>query len=142
MLAQRLVRAHTPLAAAGVLWWRWYRANEEDKPLWMVLYTTVSLSVLIGYSSLSYSYNLALLMPGVFVLVAAQDRLAAPRGLARAQRLTMCVGYDADVRASRQLVRGWSHQPHRDQRRTEMREESHRRAAKRQRRREGGHWWP
>jgi len=43
--------------------------------LWLVVFATASLGAVIGYSALSVSYNLILILPGVLVLVAGQARV-------------------------------------------------------------------
>ncbi len=59
------------------------RGTTANRALWLVLFATASLGAIIGYSALSVSYNLVLILPGVLTLVAGQarltDELALPR---------------------------------------------------------------
>jgi hypothetical protein len=51
------------------------RGRRGDTALWTIAFAAASLGTMIGYSGLSISYNLIMLLPGVLILVATQDRL-------------------------------------------------------------------
>ena len=59
------------------------RGAPERAALWVVAFASASLGTMIGYSALSISYNLILVLPGALILVACQQRfrsvLALPR---------------------------------------------------------------
>jgi hypothetical protein len=49
--------------------------STSSEALWLAVFTTASLGTMIGYSALSITYNLVLIIPGTIVLVAGQKRL-------------------------------------------------------------------
>ena len=51
------------------------RGRPEAAALWLVAFGVASLGTMIGYSALSVSYNLIMVLPGVVVLVVCQRRL-------------------------------------------------------------------
>jgi hypothetical protein len=61
----------------------WPRGSPAARALWLSVFTTAALTLMIGYSSLSVSYNLILVMPGVLILVVCQQALAARVALPR-----------------------------------------------------------
>ena len=62
--------------AAWIQAWRaMARGATASRALWLVVFATASLATIVGYSALSISYNLILLLPGVLALVAGQGRL-------------------------------------------------------------------
>ena len=75
------------LAVSVAAWIQARRAVSGGRPgagaLWLVTFATASLGTMIGYSSLSISYNLVLVLPGVLVLVACQERLRVALALPR-----------------------------------------------------------
>jgi len=58
------------------------RGAAANRAVWLVVFATASLGAMIGYSALSVSYNLVLILPGVLALVMGQarviDELALP----------------------------------------------------------------
>jgi len=52
------------------------RGATASRALWLVVFATASLATIVGYSALSISYNLVLVLPGVLALVAGQARLS------------------------------------------------------------------
>lgn len=75
----RVILSLFALVVTIAAWWQCRRAMTRGVPegsaLWLVLFATASLGVMIGYPSLSVSYNLVLVLPGVLLLVASQQRL-------------------------------------------------------------------
>jgi hypothetical protein len=51
------------------------RGPAANRALWLAVFAVSSLGTIIGYSALSVSYNLVLILPGVLALVVCQDRL-------------------------------------------------------------------
>jgi hypothetical protein len=66
-------------------WFQARRALAQERAdlavLWLVAFGVSSLGTMVGYSSLSISYNLILILPGALVLVVGQRRLAEHLGL-------------------------------------------------------------
>jgi hypothetical protein len=58
------------------------RGSKSSEALWLTVFTTASLGTVMGYSALSVMYNLVLIVPGLFIIVACQDRLGKLIGLA------------------------------------------------------------
>jgi hypothetical protein len=75
----RLVLSLFAFAVAIVAWFQSHRALNRGAPgggaLWLVTFAVAALGVMIGWPSLSISYNLVLVLPGVLLLVASQERL-------------------------------------------------------------------
>jgi len=68
------------LAVTAAAWVQMLRAvkqgSEAASAFWLALFATVSLGTVLGYSALSVSYNLILILPGTLVLAASQDRVS------------------------------------------------------------------
>jgi hypothetical protein len=83
----RLVLAAFALAVTVATWIQARRASSHgtsaERALWVVVFTTVSLGAMVGYSALSVSYNLILILPGVLVIVACQARIGSWLSLPR-----------------------------------------------------------
>ena len=70
--------------ALGITMLAWFQARRALKrgstsceALWLTVFTTASLGTMMGYSALSVTYNLVLILPGTFIIVASQKRLGA-----------------------------------------------------------------
>jgi hypothetical protein len=71
--------------ALGVTLLAWIQARRAFSPsggrtsrgLWLVVFAIASLGTMIGYSALSVSYNLILVLPGALVLATCQARISA-----------------------------------------------------------------
>jgi hypothetical protein len=75
----RVVLGGLALLVTGASWWALHRASRaggaaEAAP-WLVLFTTASLSTMVGVSALSMPYSQVLVLPGALLLVLLQDRL-------------------------------------------------------------------
>ena len=75
----RLILSVFALVVTIAAWWQCRRALTRGVPggsaLWVVSFATAALGMMIGYPSLSISYNLVLVLPGILLLVASQERL-------------------------------------------------------------------
>jgi hypothetical protein len=56
-------------------------ADRTSRVLWLVVFASASLGTMIGYSALSVSYNLILVLPGALVLAICQARIGASLAL-------------------------------------------------------------
>jgi hypothetical protein len=66
------------LAVAVICWLKTRRAlrgPREEAATWLVLFATISLALMVGFSRTSVSYDLVLVMPGVLIIAAAQRQL-------------------------------------------------------------------
>jgi hypothetical protein len=67
------------LAVAVGAWVQTFRAatrgSQAASAFWLAIFATASLGTLLGYSALSVSYNLILILPGTLVLAASQDHV-------------------------------------------------------------------
>ena len=83
-----LVLSALALAVTALWGWRaWQRRHElagPDGALALIMFGTASLLAMVGRSSLSISYNLSLIVPGVLLLATCQDRLVATLRMGRA----------------------------------------------------------
>jgi hypothetical protein len=77
----RTVLSAFALAVAAGAWIQAWRAasrgSRAASAFWLVLFATASLGTMLGYSALSVSYNLILILPGTLVLAACQDHVSA-----------------------------------------------------------------
>jgi len=84
----RLVLSALALAVTALWGWRaWQRRHElagPDGALALIMFGTASLLAMVGLSSLSISYNLSLVVPGVLLLATCQDRVVARMRIGRA----------------------------------------------------------
>jgi len=84
----RLVLSALALAVTALWGWRaWQRRHElggPDGALALIMFGTASLLAMVGLSSLSVSYNLSLVVPGVLLLATCQDRVVATLRIGRA----------------------------------------------------------
>jgi len=75
----RLVLSVFALVVTVAAWVQARRASARgptaSRALWLVVFAIASLGTILGYSALSVSYNLVLILPGVLALVAGQARL-------------------------------------------------------------------
>jgi hypothetical protein len=77
--------------AAGVTVAAWIQARRSRSTagsshdaLWTVVFASSALGAMVGYASLSVSYNLILFLPGMLILVACQQRVRSALALPRA----------------------------------------------------------
>ncbi|HEY1816671.1 MAG TPA: glycosyltransferase family 87 protein [Kofleriaceae bacterium] len=59
------------------------RAKSDAAATWVVLFATMSLALMIGFSRTSVSYDLVLVMPGMLIIAATQRRLGEQLGFSR-----------------------------------------------------------
>jgi hypothetical protein len=77
--AGRMVLSAFALIVTVAAWEQARRASKRgtaaSRARWLVVFATASLATIIGYSALSVSYNLVLVLPGVLALVVGQASL-------------------------------------------------------------------
>jgi hypothetical protein len=80
------------------------RRLRRQGALWMTAFATAALGAVVGYSSLSISYNLILILPGMLILVSAQRRLCLHLAIHRAMHRPLRAGVGAALAACAVLL--------------------------------------
>lgn len=72
------------VVAAVSCWTGMWRAHDDrDRVVWLTLFTTCSLGTMLGYSSLSCTYNIIIVLPGAVLLALSQRPILALAGATR-----------------------------------------------------------
>jgi hypothetical protein len=94
----RVVLSVLTLAVTAIAWWnarRAFRARSAQFPLWLVVFATASLAMMVGVSALSVSYDLILVLPGALLLALAQRPIVEQLGWSPRAANALGVGFAA-----------------------------------------------